>query len=242
MSRFRRLILVLAAATGFVDLANAEESKQAQIRPGDTLCITLTNVYPEHSIDGAFLVQSDGLVKLGAPYPHVRVAGMTLQQATTAITNTLGKDLVNPEVVCLDFCKSTPSPCQKAGARRAKEAAGAKNAHDGATPIDTTKAAIQRAEAQTRDADVLAYYVKGAIRVQRPKRKGSFLTEADFLKYLSDRNCGKKLLVVTLSKGHEFIDPKQTLDGFFGDCKKSGFERIIIHTETGTYRSPIIRE
>jgi len=40
-----------------------------------------------------------------------------------------------------------------------------------------------------------------------------------------------------LSKRHEWSDQKQTLEGFWQACKKTGFERVIIQQGTAFARS-----
>jgi polysaccharide biosynthesis/export protein len=53
---------------------------------------------PPNDIDGFFLVEGEGIVTLGPAYGRVRVAGMTVEQASEAILRKLKETFVKPEV------------------------------------------------------------------------------------------------------------------------------------------------
>ena len=64
----------------------------------DVLQIRVMGTLPDQPIDGFFLVEAEGIVTLGPAYGTVRVAGMTIEEATRAITNALQAVLSNPDV------------------------------------------------------------------------------------------------------------------------------------------------
>jgi len=104
------------------------------------------------------------------------------------------------------------------------------------------EAETKRAFEQERQADAVVFYDTGKeIHLERPKRKEAYSSEAALLAYLTERKEPKKLLVVILSKRHEFSDPKQTLDGFWKACKKTGFERVVIQ-QAAAFGRPILHE
>jgi hypothetical protein len=104
------------------------------------------------------------------------------------------------------------------------------------------EAETKRAFAQEREADVVVFYDDAnELRLWRPKRKQPFASEAELLAYLTERKEAKRLLVVILSKRHEYSDPKQTIDGFWRACRKSGFEQVVIQQAHSSGR-PILRE
>ncbi len=103
-------------------------------------------------------------------------------------------------------------------------------------------AETQRAFEQERTAEVVAFYDSAKrIKLYKPDREQVFTSETAFLTYLAARKDPKKLLVVILSKWHEFTDPKQTTDGFWLACKKAGFEHVSIQAARAFGR-PILRE
>ena len=55
----------------------------------DVLQIRVMGTLPDQPIDGFFLVEGEGIVTLGPAYGRVRVAGMTVEQASEAITDKL---------------------------------------------------------------------------------------------------------------------------------------------------------
>jgi hypothetical protein len=109
-------------------------------------------------------------------------------------------------------------------------------------PVPGREAETKRAFAQEREADVVVFYdTAKELQLQRPEQKQPFTSEAALLEHLTQRTAQKHLLVVILSKRHEWSDPKQTLDGFWQACKKAGFERVIIQQAHSSSR-PILRE
>ena len=106
----------------------------------------------------------------------------------------------------------------------------------------THDAEYERAYAQEREADVVVFYDTGKeLDLQRPERKQPFGSEAALLAFLAERKEPKRLLVVVLSKRHDFSDPKQTLEGFWQACKKTGFQRVVIQ-QGRAFGRPILRE
>ena len=106
----------------------------------------------------------------------------------------------------------------------------------------TFEAETKRAFEQERQADVVVFYdTDKEIHLERPKRKEVYGSEAALLAYFTERKEPKKLLVVILSKRHEYSDPKQTLDGFWKACKKTGFEQVVIQ-QAAAFGRPILHE
>ena len=104
------------------------------------------------------------------------------------------------------------------------------------------EAETKRAFAQEREADVVVFYdTAKELQLQRPEQKQPFASEAALLAHLTERKDPKRLLVVVLSKRHEWSDPKQTLEGFWQACKKTGFERVVIQLAHSSMR-PILHE
>jgi hypothetical protein len=104
------------------------------------------------------------------------------------------------------------------------------------------RAETERAFAQEREADVVVFYDTARdLTVQRPEPEQRFASEDALLTHLTERQAPKRLLVVILSKRHEWSDPKQTLDGFWQACRRTGFERVIIQQGAGFGR-PILHE
>ena len=64
----------------------------------DVLQIRVIGTLPDQPIDSYYLVESEGIVTLGPAYGRVRVAGMTIEEATDAITKRLKIFLNQPEV------------------------------------------------------------------------------------------------------------------------------------------------
>ena len=103
-------------------------------------------------------------------------------------------------------------------------------------------AETERAFAQVREADVVVYYDTASdLTVQRPEPELHFASEDTLLTHLTECQTPKRLLVVILSKRHEFSDPKQTIDGFWQACRQTGFERVIIQ-QGATFGRPILHE
>jgi polysaccharide export outer membrane protein len=62
-----------------------------RIEPLDILYLSVEKALPTTPIQGPYLVETDGMIHLGAPYGSVRVSGMTLEQAKSAIKEFLEK-------------------------------------------------------------------------------------------------------------------------------------------------------
>lgn len=64
----------------------------------DVLQIRVLGTILDQPIDGFFLVEGEGIVSLGPAYGTVRVAGMTIEEATEAIGRKLQEVLTKPDV------------------------------------------------------------------------------------------------------------------------------------------------
>ena len=64
----------------------------------DVLQIRVLGTLPDQPIDGFFLVEAEGIVTLGPAYGTVRVAGMTIEEATRAITGNSRRCWCKPDV------------------------------------------------------------------------------------------------------------------------------------------------
>ena len=64
----------------------------------DILQIDVLGTMPEQPINGYFLVEGEGFVTLGPAYGAVRVEGMTIDEATDAVTRHLQTILQRPAV------------------------------------------------------------------------------------------------------------------------------------------------
>ena len=64
----------------------------------DVLQVRVMGTIPGQPIDGFFLVEGEGIITLGPAYGTVRVAGMTIEEATAAITRKLEMVLSRPDV------------------------------------------------------------------------------------------------------------------------------------------------
>jgi len=69
-----------------------------RIETYDVLQVTVVGTLLEQPIDGGFLVEAEGTVNLGPAYGMVRVAGMTIEEATAVIDEHLRQTLKRPEV------------------------------------------------------------------------------------------------------------------------------------------------
>jgi hypothetical protein len=108
--------------------------------------------------------------------------------------------------------------------------------------VEQRRSETERAFAQEREADVVVLYdTARELTVQRPEPEQRFASEDALLTHLTERQATKRLLVVILSKRHEWSNPKQTLDGFWQACRRTGFERVIIQQGAGFGR-PILHE
>ena len=99
-----------------------------------------------------------------------------------------------------------------------------------------------RAFAQEREADVVVFYdTAERLRVYRPSHDEPLFSESALLAYLAERKESKGMLVVILSKRHEWSDPRQTLEGFWRACREAGFERVIVQ-QGQAFGRPILHE
>ena len=64
----------------------------------DVLQVHAMNTLLDQPIDGFFLVEGEGIITLGPAYGRVHVAGMTVEEASAAITARLRQTLSKPEV------------------------------------------------------------------------------------------------------------------------------------------------
>jgi polysaccharide export outer membrane protein len=64
----------------------------------DVLQVRVLGTLPDQPIDNFFLVEGEGIVTLGPAYGRVHLAGMTVEQASAAITFKLKEVLQKPEV------------------------------------------------------------------------------------------------------------------------------------------------
>jgi polysaccharide biosynthesis/export protein len=69
-----------------------------RIEAYDVLQIRVLGALMEQPIDNYYLVEGEGVVTLGPAYGTVRVAGMTIEEATETITRKLQEVLVRPDV------------------------------------------------------------------------------------------------------------------------------------------------
>jgi polysaccharide export outer membrane protein len=69
-----------------------------RLEPLEVLQIVVSDTLPNQPINGNFLLTPEGTVNLGYNYGSVRVGGMTIEQAQTAMRNHLGNILRNPTV------------------------------------------------------------------------------------------------------------------------------------------------
>lgn len=70
-----------------------------RVGPLDALIIQATETLPDEPINAVYTVQPEGTVDLGPSYGLVQLAGMTIEEAQTAVTNQLKKILKAPRVV-----------------------------------------------------------------------------------------------------------------------------------------------
>ena len=81
-----------------IDVMNAIPLPPYRIHTLDTLIVNVVGALPEHPIDGVHVVESGGVVNLGAPYGSVKVSGLTVEAATKAIDERLRQFLKDPIV------------------------------------------------------------------------------------------------------------------------------------------------
>jgi polysaccharide export outer membrane protein len=64
----------------------------------DSLLVQVIGALPDKPIDGVYPVEAGGLIGFGAPYGSVKVDGLTLEEARTAIEDHLNRQLTKAEV------------------------------------------------------------------------------------------------------------------------------------------------
>lgn len=69
-----------------------------RLEPLDIVRIDADNVLPDYPLEGNFQIEADGTINLGTQYGSVRVEGMTVEEATKAISGKLEEELREPIV------------------------------------------------------------------------------------------------------------------------------------------------
>jgi polysaccharide export outer membrane protein len=72
-----------------VDALTVTPKPPYKIQPLDVLVISVPNAFPTDPINGLFAVDPDGTVNLGLAYGSVKVVGLTLKEAQTAVEDFL---------------------------------------------------------------------------------------------------------------------------------------------------------
>ncbi len=131
----------------------------------DVLQIRVMGTLPNQPIDGFFLVEAEGIVTLGPAYGTVRVAGMTIEEATRAITKQLQGVLVESGRVGAVGQDGRHGPGERRLHRRARR-------HDQSQGI---RHAVRGRQDGDRDSAGLAEAPANSIstRRRRPSRCGS---------------------------------------------------------------------
>ena len=81
-----------------IELLKAVPRPPYRVEAYDVLQIDVAGTMPGQPINGYFLVEGDGIVTLGPAYGVVRVEGMTIDEATDAVTRQLQMMLQRPAV------------------------------------------------------------------------------------------------------------------------------------------------
>jgi polysaccharide biosynthesis/export protein len=81
-----------------VDMLKMVPLPPYRIEVYDVLKISAVGTLPDQPINDFFLVEGEGTVNLGPAYGSVRIGGMTIDEATEAITKQLSEILRQPEV------------------------------------------------------------------------------------------------------------------------------------------------
>jgi polysaccharide export outer membrane protein len=82
----------------FIEAVNAVPKSPYRLKTLDVLSIQVAGTLPDAPISGAFPIEPGGIVNLGIPYGGVRVAGLTADEARTAIEMHLRNFLREPQV------------------------------------------------------------------------------------------------------------------------------------------------
>ena len=92
-----------------IEAVNSLRMPETPLRPGETLIVRVANTIPVDpqepevarqfkQINGAFPIQTDGIIDFGPEYGYVAVAGLTVPQARQRIEQHLKQTLVSPQV------------------------------------------------------------------------------------------------------------------------------------------------
>ncbi|MCC7087137.1 MAG: polysaccharide biosynthesis/export family protein [Pirellulales bacterium] len=79
-----------------IDAINAVPKPPYRLRTFDSVVLQVTNTLPDAPISGTFVVEPGGVINLGYPYGRVKVSGMTVDTARTAIETQLKQTLKDP--------------------------------------------------------------------------------------------------------------------------------------------------
>jgi len=74
-----------------------------EIQPQDILQVVVMGTTPERPIAGQYLVEADGLVRLGPGYGTVQLAGLSTDEAEDAIRQLLLREVADPQVTVSMF-------------------------------------------------------------------------------------------------------------------------------------------
>jgi polysaccharide export outer membrane protein len=83
----------------FIDTVRLLPRPPYRLEPLEVLLVKVTETLPEQPIEGAFTISPEGTIDLGYTYGSVNLAGLSLDQAQTAIRTHLSKLLRDPQVV-----------------------------------------------------------------------------------------------------------------------------------------------
>lgn len=81
-----------------IDVAKVVPLPPYRLEVYDAVQIEVLGALVEQPVANVFMIEADGTVNLGPAYGKVRVAGMSVDEATIAITRHLGQILKHPEV------------------------------------------------------------------------------------------------------------------------------------------------
>lgn len=91
-----------------VEIIGAVPRPPYKIQPQDTLFVLVRGTPAEDPIKGSYRVEPEGTLRLGPGYGAVRVANMTIEEATNEVEKHLKKTLKTPQVfVSLDESRGT---------------------------------------------------------------------------------------------------------------------------------------
>ena len=81
-----------------VDAVSVIPKPPYRVSPGDILLARVANAFEADPIAGAFPVEPDGTINLGASYGSISVAGKTIPEARAVVVEALGKIIKEPKV------------------------------------------------------------------------------------------------------------------------------------------------